>query len=54
MLADAGVPLTISSDAHLPEDVGYAYDRALALLERIGVGEIAAFEGRERRLEAVG
>ncbi len=54
MLAEARVPMTISSDAHLPEHVGYAYDRALELLARLGVGEIAAFRGRERRLEEVG
>ncbi len=54
MLAEARVPMTISSDAHLPEHVGYAYDRALELLARLGVGEIAAFRGRERRLEEIG
>lgn len=54
MLAEAGVPFTISSDAHEPEHVGYAYDRAVALLESIGVGEIAVFSGRERRLEPLG
>jgi histidinol-phosphatase (PHP family) len=54
MLADAGVPLTLSSDAHVPEDLGYAYDRALELFGAIGVGEIAVYEGRERRLERIG
>jgi histidinol-phosphatase (PHP family) len=43
MLADAGVPFALSSDAHLPEEVGYAYDRAVQLLGSIGVGEIAVF-----------
>lgn len=54
MLAEAGVPFTISSDAHEPEHVGYAYDRAVALLESIGVDEIAVFSGRERRMEPLG
>ena len=54
MLAEAGVPLTISSDAHLPEHVGYRYDEGLALFERLGIGEIAVFEGRERRMEPIG
>ena len=51
MLADAGVPFALSSDAHLPEQVGYAYDRAVQLLGEIGVGEIATFSERRRRLE---
>jgi histidinol-phosphatase (PHP family) len=54
MLAEAGVPFTISSDAHVPEDVGYAYDQAVALLQEIGIGEIAVFTGRERRMEPLG
>jgi len=54
MLAEAGVPLTISSDAHVPEHVGYEYDRALELFEAIGVGEIAVYEGRRRRMERIG
>jgi histidinol-phosphatase (PHP family) len=54
MLAEAGVPLTISSDAHLPEEVGYAYDQARDLFSSIGVGEIAVFEGRQRRMEPIG
>lgn len=54
MLADAGVPLTLSSDAHMPDQVGYAYDQALELFSSIGVGEIAVFEGRERRMEPIG
>ncbi len=49
MCAEADVPFALSSDAHLPEQVGYGYDRALELLGEIGVGEIAVFERRERR-----
>ncbi|HYC82497.1 MAG TPA: histidinol-phosphatase HisJ family protein, partial [Solirubrobacterales bacterium] len=54
LCAEAGIPFALSSDAHLPEQVGYGYDRALALLEAIGVGEICVFEGRQRRLVPVG
>lgn len=53
MCAEAGAPFALSSDAHLPEQVGYAYERALELLERIGVGEICVFEGRHRALAAL-
>jgi histidinol-phosphatase (PHP family) len=54
MLVDAGCPLALSSDAHVPEQLGFEYERALELLESLGVGEIAVFERRQRRLEPVG
>lgn len=54
MLVEAGVPFALSSDAHLPEEVGYAYDQAVAMLEGIGVGEIAVFQDRERQMEPLG
>jgi histidinol-phosphatase (PHP family) len=54
MVVDAGCPIALSSDAHTPEQLGFEYERALELLERVGVGEIAVFEKRERRLEPVG
>ncbi len=54
MVADAGCPIALSSDAHVPEQLGHQYERALELLESVGVGEIAVFERRERRLEPVG
>jgi histidinol-phosphatase (PHP family) len=50
----AGAPVALSSDAHLPEQIGFAYDQALELLERFGVHELALFERRERRLEPLG
>jgi histidinol-phosphatase (PHP family) len=50
MCVEAGAPFALSSDAHLPEQVGYGYDRALELLGEIGVGEICVFERRERSL----
>jgi histidinol-phosphatase (PHP family) len=54
MVVDAGCPIALSSDAHVPDQLGFAYERALALLERAGVGEIAVFERRARRLEPLG
>lgn len=51
MCVEAGAPFALSSDAHLPEQVGYGYDRALELFERLGVGEICVFEQRRHRLE---
>ena len=54
MCLEAGCPIALSSDAHVPDQVGYRYERALELLEGLGVGELAVFERRERRLEPIG
>jgi len=54
MLVDAGATFALSSDAHVPGDVGAGYERALELLDSFGVREIAVFEGRRRRTEPVG
>jgi histidinol-phosphatase (PHP family) len=54
MVVDAGCPIALSSDAHVPEQLGFEYERALELLENAGVREIAVFERRQRRLEPVG
>lgn len=54
MLVDAGASFALSSDAHVPGQVGYAYDRAMEFLDGLGVREIAVFEGRQRRLEPLG
>ena len=51
---EAGAPIALSSDAHVPEHVGFAYDRALELLDAHGVRELATFERRTRRLEPLG
>ena len=54
MCLEAGCPVALSSDAHVPEHLGYEYEQALALLEDLGVTEIAVFEGRSRRMVEVG
>ena len=54
MLVDAGCPLALSSDAHVPDQLGYEYERAASLLESVGVSEIAVFERRERWMEPLG
>jgi histidinol-phosphatase (PHP family) len=54
MAIDAGVPIALSSDAHVPEQLGHRYDEALELLGGLGIGELAVFERRERRLEPIG
>jgi histidinol-phosphatase (PHP family) len=54
MCLEAGAPIALSSDAHRPEDIGAGYEQALELLERLGVSELAVFEGRVRRAEPLG
>jgi histidinol-phosphatase (PHP family) len=54
MCMDAGAVFALSSDAHVPEDVGHQYDRAVDTMRGWGVDRICVFEGRERRLESLG
>ena len=47
--------MALSSDAHVPAQVGYAYDEALELLDSLGVGEASAtFSRRRRTLAPIG
>lgn len=45
---ERGIPVTLGSDAHQPEEVGYRFDEALRLLRRVGYGELATFAAGER------
>lgn len=54
MCLEAGCPVALSSDAHVPGDVGRDYESALELLGSVGVTELAVFDRRERRMEAIG
>jgi len=54
LCVEAGVPFSLSSDAHVPEHVGHAYDLALEMMSSVGIEEICVFEGRQRRLEPLG
>ncbi len=54
LCVEAGVPFTLSSDAHVPEQVGYAYDEAVGFMTGLGIDRICVFSGRERRLEPLG
>jgi histidinol-phosphatase (PHP family) len=44
-----GVPITLGSDGHVPEDLGRDYDRALSAAHGCGYRRISTFRGRERR-----
>jgi histidinol-phosphatase (PHP family) len=54
MCVEAGAVFALSSDAHAPEDVGHAYERAVSEMRDWGVNEIATFELRRRGLEPLG
>lgn len=49
---DVGV--TLASDAHVAEDVGRDFDRALDLLRASGYETVTVFEGRQARQEPLG
>jgi histidinol-phosphatase (PHP family) len=54
MCVEAGVPFTLSSDAHVPGEIGYAYADAVDEMRDWGIEEIAVFDRRSRRMEPLG
>ena len=54
MCLEAGRPVALSSDAHVPDQLGFEYERAVSFLEQLGVTELAVFERRTRRPEPLG
>jgi histidinol-phosphatase (PHP family) len=51
---EAGRPVSLSSDAHVPEHLGHEYERTVEWLRDVGVTEVAVFERRRRRMEPLG
>jgi histidinol-phosphatase (PHP family) len=49
-----GVPITLASDAHVPQNVGRDLDRAIAHARAAGYEALTVFERRERRQEPIG
>lgn len=43
---ECGVPITLASDAHHPEDVGFAIQSAVAWVRNCGYGDLVTFTGR--------
>jgi histidinol-phosphatase (PHP family) len=54
MCLEAGAPIALSSDAHLPEHLGFEYESTVGWLADQGVRELSVFERRARRLEPIG
>jgi histidinol-phosphatase (PHP family) len=53
LLYHDGVPITLASDAHVPELVGHGFDQALALLDEFDEFPLAVYDRRERREETI-
>ena len=49
-----GVPITLASDAHVPQNAGRDLDRAIAHARSAGYETITVFDRRERRQEPLG
>jgi histidinol-phosphatase (PHP family) len=49
-----GVPITLASDAHAPQNVGRDLDRAVDLARSAGYEALTVFERRRRRQEPLG
>ena len=47
---ELGIPVTLGSDAHKPQDVGSGLQRAALILSKIGFREIATFCQRKRMM----
>lgn len=45
---EMGIPVTLGSDAHCPQDVGRDLNRAVSILRDLGFTEAAVFSGRVR------
>ncbi|HEX6461141.1 MAG TPA: histidinol-phosphatase HisJ family protein [Thermoleophilaceae bacterium] len=54
MCLEAGRPVALSSDAHVPDQLGFRYEEAVEMLGAMGVTEIADFERRQRRMVPLG
>jgi histidinol-phosphatase (PHP family) len=54
LCVEAGVPFSLSSDAHVPGQIGFAYEEAVEFMREHGIDEVSTFAGRERTMEPLG
>jgi histidinol-phosphatase (PHP family) len=54
MCVEAGAAFALSSDAHIPEQIGFEYERAVQFMDELGIGELCVFEQRQRSLAPIG
>lgn len=50
---ELNIPITISSDAHSPEEVGRSREKAVSLLKKVGYIKLVTFKGRKREIIAL-
>ncbi len=48
MASRIGIPITLGSDAHSPEQVGRHFDEAISMLKEVGFTRITRFRNRKR------
>jgi len=53
-MVDLGIPVTFSSDAHAPAEVGWGYTQTAAIARAAGVREFVTFERRTRVAHRLG
>ena len=46
-----GIPVTLSSDGHIPGHILYGFEKGLARLQEAGFATVARFRERERWFE---
>ncbi|MGE6299530.1 histidinol phosphatase, partial [Pseudalkalibacillus hwajinpoensis] len=49
MCYEKDIPIVLSSDAHVPGDVGADYDKAVELAKSVGYSRLMTFEKGERK-----
>jgi histidinol-phosphatase (PHP family) len=52
-LAGAGVPFVLSSDAHTPAEVAFAFAELVPAARKAGIGEVAVYRRRRRSMAAL-
>jgi histidinol-phosphatase (PHP family) len=54
MLVEAGATFALSSDAHVPTDIGRGYEEGVETMRSWGIDRIVTFERRRRTMEPLG
>ena len=54
MARQLDIPITLGSDAHIPQDVGLNFNKAVALAHECGYDRICRFRQRNRDLVPLG
>ncbi len=49
----SGIPVTFSSDAHAPAEVGWGYEKTVELARRCGVRDFVTFEARRKTIHTL-